>query len=240
MPALSEVNEGGEITRGTVAEGKEAFSVKTYAKIFGISRTALVNDDLGALADSAASFGRAAANTEADILAGLLTANAGAGVALDDGTALFHASRGNKASAGAAIGVASIGAARQSIRDVKGLDGKTVLNLRPAHLLVGSDLETEAEQFLSQIYAAQVTDAVPEGLRLALHVEPRLNGSGFRVFSDPAAAEVLSYAYLSGAEGVQIVQRDGWDVLGIEIRAVLDFGAGVTGWRGSHWTPSTT
>ncbi|MGH2343494.1 prohead protease/major capsid protein fusion protein (plasmid) [Segnochrobactraceae bacterium EtOH-i3] len=238
MPSLEKVSEHGEITRGSVAEAKEVFKVETFARIFGISRQALLNDDLGAFSDSLAAFGRAAADTEANLLAGLLTANAGAGATMDDGKALFHADHKNRAASGAALSVTALGAARQGIRDAVGLDGQTKLNVPPRYLVVGSDLETVAEQLLGTLYPSQASDAVPEGLRLNLLVDPRMNGLGFRVFSDPSAAECLSYAYLSGAEGPQIEQRDGWDVLGLEIRAVLDFGAGITGCRGAYWTPA--
>jgi hypothetical protein len=50
-PALVEVGQGGEVTRGTMAESKASYSLATYARIFGISRQALVNDDLSAFAD---------------------------------------------------------------------------------------------------------------------------------------------------------------------------------------------
>lgn len=51
-PRLSEVKEGGEVTHGARSEAKESFKLKTYAKIFALSRQAIINDDLGAFADS--------------------------------------------------------------------------------------------------------------------------------------------------------------------------------------------
>lgn len=45
-PRLEEVSEHGEFKAGTVEEGHETFAVKTYGKIFGITRQAIVNDDL--------------------------------------------------------------------------------------------------------------------------------------------------------------------------------------------------
>jgi hypothetical protein len=39
---------------------------------------------------------------------------------------------------------------------------------------------------------------------------------------------------LNGADGPQVDQRLGWDVLGLEIRAVLDFGCGVNDYRGTY------
>ena len=42
----------------------------------------------------------------------------------------------------------------------------------------------------------------------------------------------LEFAYLSGAEGPQVESRSGWDVDGVEIRVILDFGAGFIDHRG--------
>jgi phage head maturation protease len=60
-PALELVNEGGEITFGTI-EGKQLASYKlgSYAKGFSISFQALVNDDIGALSDLSAKITRGA------------------------------------------------------------------------------------------------------------------------------------------------------------------------------------
>jgi hypothetical protein len=62
-----------------------------------------------------AAFGRGAAQTEADLLVSLLTANAGNGANLQDGNPLYGtgANRGNKAAAGDVINVTTVGAARQ-------------------------------------------------------------------------------------------------------------------------------
>ena len=42
----------------------------------------------------------------------------------------------------------------------------------------------------------------------------------------------LEFAYLSGNEGPQVESRSGWDVDGVEIRVILDFGAGFIDHRG--------
>lgn len=236
-PRLLKLTEAGEIKHGTRVEAKEGFRVETYARIFSISRAALVNDDLDAFANTSADFGRASAETEADLLAGLLLANSGDGAKLDDGNALYGTARGNKAATGTAITVAALGAGRQVLREMKGLDGITPISVTPKHLVVGAAKETEAEQVLAAIAAAQVGETNPFSGKLTLHVEPRLAGNSWRLFADPSEVATLIIAYLSGSNGPQIDIRDGWNVLGAEFRAVLDFGCAVQDWRGTYLNP---
>lgn len=49
--------------------------------------------------------------------------------------------------------------------------------------------------------------------------------------------EGLAFAYLSGNEGPQVESRSGWDVDSVEIRVILDFGAGSTDHRGWFQNP---
>lgn len=238
-PRLLKLNEAGEIKHGSRAEAKEGFRVETYARIFSISRTALVNDDLDAFANTSADFGRASAETEADLLAGLMLDNTGDGAKLDDGNPLYGTgpTRGNKAATGTAITVAALGAGRKVLREMKGLDGITPISVTPKHLVVGAAKETEAEQVLAALAAAQVGETNPFSGKLTLHVEPRLTGNAWRLFADPSEVTTLIIAYLSGSNGPQIDIRDGWNVLGAEFRAVLDFGCAVQDWRGTYLNP---
>lgn len=233
---LQKVSEHGEIKAMTTGEAKEGYALETFAGTFALSRKALVNDDLGAFGRWGEMMGRAAAETEAAQLLSLLTQSSGAGPVMgEDGKRLFHADHGNLSSLAAAPDVDTLSVARQALRTMKGLDGKTPINVVPRFLLVGPALETEAEKLLASIYAATTDDVQP--IRLTLLVEPRLTGNGWYVFADPATAPVLEYAYLSSAPGPQLSSRDGWDVLGREFRVVLDFGCGATDWRGAYRNP---
>lgn len=236
-PRLEEVRENGEIRYGSRGEAKEGFAVKPYGKIFGISRQAIVNDDLGAFGDMNAAFGRAAASTESDQIAALFTANGGNGAKLDDGNPIYGADRGNKAAAGAAITVVSLGAARKALRDAKDIDGITPLNLTPRYLVVGSAKETEAEQVLHELSAVQVEDVNPFAGKITPIVETRLPGNAWRVFADPSQIATFTVAYLAGREGPQIDLKEGWNTLGVEFRAVLDFGCAMQDWRGTYLNP---
>lgn len=126
MPKLEKVLESGEITHTTRSEAKESYSLATFARIFSLSRHAMINDDLGAFNDWAAAMGRASAETEASELVALLVANAGVGPTMDDGKALFHTDHGNLAGSGTAIDTTNLGVGRKAMRDQVGLAGEPI------------------------------------------------------------------------------------------------------------------
>ncbi|GAA4222213.1 Clp protease ClpP [Sphingomonas endophytica] len=236
---LDQVPEGGSIERGTFKEGAESYSVTTFAKIFALSRQALINDDLGAFTDPLRSMGRASAETEAQLLAGLLTANNNRGVTLSDGKALFHADHGNLAPAAAAAvpSVASLDAGRQVMRAQKDTDDVTPLNATAKYILSGAALETPIEQLMTQFLATLPGDTNPFIGKLTPLVDPRITGIPWSLWADPASMPVLEYAYLNGGGGPIVETRQGWDVLGTEFRVILDFGAGVVDHRGAYLNP---
>lgn len=230
---LEPLSESGEFTHTSRAENGESITLATYGRALNVTRKLVIDDDLGLLGDMTAAFGEAAAATEADIMVGLLTSNPN----LSDGVAVFASGRGNLAASGTAISVASVDLARKAMRGVTGLDGKTLVNVQPRYLLVGPEIETDAEAFLASINATTTADVNPFSGKLTLMVEPRLTGDDWFVFADPARLPCLQYGYLSSAQGVQIQRAEAWDTLGFKYRAWLDFGAGWLDWRGAYKNP---
>jgi len=236
-PLLEKLNEHGEIKAGTMAEAREAYKVETWARKIGITRQVLVNDDLGAFADLARRMGQAAAETEARLLVTLLESGSGNGPTMSDGKALFHTQHGNKAATGAVISDATLSAARLALRTQKGIEDRTI-RATPRNLLVPPALETTAEKWLASIAPATAADVNPFSGSLSLVVEPRLSSATrWYVTADPSEIDGLEFAYLSGAEGPQVESRSGWDVDGVEIRVILDFGAGFIDHRGWYMNP---
>ncbi|MFO1153054.1 MAG: Mu-like prophage major head subunit gpT family protein [Rhodospirillales bacterium] len=172
-PQLEKVNESGEFKRGTMGEGKERYRVETWGKVIGITRQVIVNDDLDAFTRVPSLFGTAAATLESDVVWGIVTANP----TMADGVALFHATHKNLAATGTALDVAGLGKARAAMAKQTGLDGRTVLNIRPAFLVVPSSLELTAEQLIAQnLVPAESKNVVPQSIRsLAVIAEPRLD-----------------------------------------------------------------
>lgn len=246
-PAFDKVNESGEYKRGSLIEGKETYKVATYGKIIGVTRQVIINDDMNAFGRIPQLFGQAAANLESDLVWAQIAGNPTMG----DGTVLFHGNHKNLPTA-AAFSVAALGLARALMAKQVGLDGKTVLNIRPAFLIVPVDLETKAEQELKLVSDLALSDSskvATNSMRsLTIISEARLdNGfvnpdtkgavsgssTAWYLAANPAFTEVIELAYLEGAgSAVHTETRYGFDIDGVEFKARLDVGAKTMDHRG--------
>ncbi len=228
---LLKVNEHGEFKSGSMAEGKESYKVDTFGRIFGITRQALVNDDLGAFTDISRRLGQQAVAFEAKFLVDLLIALAGLGPIMNDGKNLFDADHGNLAAIDAPPTEASLTAARLAMRRQTSLAGG-IIAINPAFLLVPPELETLAEKLLTAIQPMQTADANPFS-KLTLIVEPRLTDPlRWYLIAPPAEVDGLEFARLSGSAQPDIQTRAGFEIDGVETRVRLDFGAGFVDHRG--------
>lgn len=237
-PQLLEVGESGEFKRGTLGESKESYKVKTYGRVVAITRQTLINDDLDAFTRIPAMYGNSIAQLESDVVWGVITANP----TMADGNALFHTTHKNLAGTGAALAVEAVGAARAAMAKQTGLDKKTVLNVRPAFLIVPASLELKAEQMVAQnLVPAATSNVVPQSIRtLAPISEPRLDAASetaWYLAASPNQIDTIEYAYLEGQQGAYIETRNGFDVDGVEIKCRLDFGAKAIDWRGLYKNP---
>lgn len=236
-PTFKKVREGQEYSYGGMTEGAESYALATYGRIVAITRQALINDDLGAFDRIPMMLGRQAAELEASTFWAILTANA----ALSDGTALFHADHGNLAGSGTVIDTTNLGLARAAMRKQKTLAAKAAdrepMNLVPKFLVVSPDKETEAQQALTAVLAAQSDKVNIFASSLTPVVEARLTGNTWYLFADPATIDTIEYSYLEGEEGLYTEQRIGFEVDGIEIKGRVDFAAKAIDFRGMYKNP---
>lgn len=241
-PNLEKVLEGGEFKRGKMSDAKESYSVETYGKIFGITRQALVNDDLSAFDDMGTKLGRQAAEFERAQLTALLTGNPTMG----DGGSLFNAtavSSGGTGHAnlgtgtGSALSVTALSAAVKAMRVQKGLDAVTPINVTPRFLIVPAALEATALSSVALITPGTASDVNPWAGRFEVIVDSRLDASSTTAWylaADPSVIDTLEYAYLEDAPGPQVIMREGFDVDGVEWKVRLDFGCAAIDWRGLY------
>lgn len=245
-PAFDKINESGEYKRGSLVEAKESYGIATFGKVIAITRKVIVNDDMNAFGRIPQLLGQSAAQLESDLVWYQILANPTMG----DGTALFHTDHKNlQSGAGSAFGVAALGTGRATMAKQVGLDGKTVLNIRPQYVIVPVALETKAEQELKTlVYNSDSSKTATASMRsLEIITEARLdNGiSNKAVGADVAGSAVAWYlaassaqidtielAYLEGQRGVYTETRNGFDVDGMEVKARLDVGAKTIDHRG--------
>lgn len=242
-PALLQVNEHGEFTRGTIGEGREQIQLATYGRVFAITRKALVNDDTEAFSRVPAKFGRAARNLESDLAWYQILSNPTMG----DSVALFHATHANYAGAGL-IGIATIGAGETAMLLQTGVDGTTLIMAQPRYLIVPPSQKTRALQFVSlNMQAQQASNVNPFAGRLEVVCEPRLetgitigsataagSPTAWYLSSSPDQVDILELAMLDGQEGPLVESRIGFDVDGLEIKCRHDVGAKVIDYRGLY------
>jgi hypothetical protein len=121
---------------------------------------------------------------------------------------------------------------------MKGLDGKTPLNLVPKFIVTGTALEQTAQQICATIAATKLADVNPFGGVLSNLVEPRFtSATSWRLFADPGQLPGVEIAYLNGAEGPAVEQKEGWTTLGLEFRCVFDFGCAPIEYRPTVYSP---
>ena len=232
-PQMVEVKENGEFTRGTIGEAQETYKLKSYGRIFAITRQVLINDDLDAFTRVPQLFGDSAARTESDVVWSIFTQNQ----AMADGKGLFDSSHKNLAATGNALSLQAVAKARVMMSRQVGLDGKAILNLRPGFLIVPSALELTAEQLIAvNLVPAIVSNVVPNSIRsLQVISEPRLDDASptaWYMSANSSQIDTIEYAYLEGNQGVMLETRLGFDVDGMEIKARMDFGAKAIDYRG--------
>lgn len=223
-PALQELGEGAEIKYGTMGDSKEVYQLATYAKGVSVTRQTIINDDLGAFIKVNESFGRAAAHLENTVaLKNQIIDNPTMG----DGTVLFHADHSNLGTPGA-LAEATLSELKQLIREQTDSQGRE-MELSPAFLLCGADNEVTAKKLLAAQSANGGYNVFGNEFKLLIST---LVGSGdYYLIANPNQIENVEYAYLEGARGVQIESENTFDVLGVKIRAYLDFAAKAVNYR---------
>jgi hypothetical protein len=182
-PALLEVLEHGEYTAGAMDDDLASYAVTKSGRIVSLTWETIVNDDLGAFLRVQPALGQAARRREADLVYENFTANAGAGVTMQDSVALFHSgSHGNVTGAHAALDATALGEARSLMRMQEALGGG-FMSLVPRFLIVAPSHEQAGEVLLaasSRVRFGTVDEATegrPAWLSsLDLVVEPRLAG----------------------------------------------------------------
>ena len=231
---LDTVTENGEFKYGTLRDAeRESITAATKGKLLNISRQMIVNDDMGSFMDLTRIMGRGAGRTlEKDVYA-LIAANPTMG----DGVVLFHATHANIATTAAAPTVASFDAARVQMAQQQDVGANDYIDLRPAVWLGPVSLGGSVRVVNEAQYDVDVSNKfqVPNksrGLVSAVIDTPRLSGTAWYMFCNPADEPVLEVGFLNGQQSPYTEMKVGFEVDGITWKVRLDYGVAAVGWRG--------
>jgi len=236
-PGLEKIGENGEIRFGTISDKELAsYKIGSYARGFALSFQAMVNDDMGALADLSGKMSRGARSWFGGFLVDTILANP----KLADNKGVFHADHGNLATAGEGPSDSTIQDGKNAIRLQKDLSGN-VLNVQPRFIVAPVALESTIDKLLATLYPQQPAEAQTAARNLTPIIDGRFDAKGqtqaWYLFADPAEAPVFEYAELSGYEGPRVETQQAFRTLGIELRVVWHLGAGAIDHRGAWKNP---
>lgn len=251
--------EGGEYKDSQIAERVGAkLTVRTFGRLFSLSRKALINDDLNLLRDAPGRMGRAARRSISRyVVNDTLEANPAA----YDGTALFHANHNNlitDALSESGLGNAALKLAAQT--DDNGLP----IAITAAFLVIPGALEITARRILNSteihIQGNSVTAPAPSTTAVygmgnanvmqgfVPYVVERwlTDQNDWYLFGNPADAPTIAVGFLNGARTPQIMLRDpgmrlvlgGSDPYTMEFDEIWwkirhEWGTAVVDWRGA-------
>jgi HK97 family phage prohead protease len=232
---LLEVTEHSEIKGGAISEYVEKYRLKTYGRRAAVTRQAIINDDQNAFTRLPELFSASAMLMESNVVYALFTANAGLGSTLTDGLSVAHATHVNVGTK--VLGVAGLSEAREVMSKQKNPSGE-LINVQPAFIVTPISLQTTAEQLLTAISPALVSSVNPFQGKYPPIADPRLDVSStiaWWALANPAQVDTIEVAFLEGGpEGPRIETRQGWEVEGLEIKCVEDFGAAWIDFRGAY------
>jgi phage major head subunit gpT-like protein len=224
---FDEVGGDGRLKSADAGDAPRTLQAKTYGRISSITRTDIINDDLGALTAVPRRLGRGAA----------LKFNSVFWTEFQVGTtanASYY--QGAVAGAGNAMAIGAVETAYAAYRSLNDPDGNP-LGITPKILLVPVQLRITADK----IQTGNTLLASSLGSTSSRVVEPQVNvlagkfqivdsayltsSSTWWLCSDPNDLPVMEVGFLNGQRSPIVEQAEAsFDTLGIEVRGYFDFG----------------
>lgn len=231
-----EVGPDGKLKHGTIGEEDFTNQAKTYGKMFGVTRTDIINDNLGALNALPRRIGRGAA----------LKLNTVFWTEFMDNSTFFTAARNNyEDGAATALDIDSLTAAELLFLNQTDPDGKP-LGIMPTRLLVPNALSVTADNLMASLHIA--TGSTGKNLRNNPHAgkfstvkssylsNSAITGNSalaWYLLTDDEDAAVIETVFLNGQETPVVESADAdFSTLGVEMRGYHDFGCSKQEHRG--------
>lgn len=220
LPVVGELDEFGATYVGQPAQVRvdevlRDVRICAFGRLINISRQAVINDDIGLVADMVAQMGNAIARTEAKLLYQELEINP----VLMDSDRVFLTGFNKLADALSETSLASGVAMMRKFKTKAGNDA----DLAARHLVVAAELELLARKLVHEC-----------NLPIEVTASARLPAQRWYLFSDPEQHAACAVLKLAGQRSVVLVEPiKNIAIEGVAIRPRADLGAVIKGRMGS-------
>jgi len=216
---FEKVANGGELKNAAASDESRTISADTYGIMTSVTRTDLINDDLGALTAVPQRIGRGGALKLNDVF----------WASFQDDSSFFTTGRGNKKTTAGALSLANLKAIVTLFRKLKDADGNPVA-VEPRVLLVPADIELAAAEIMGSSLLVGGSSAGPDRNVLAGRYEVvsttyLSSAEDYYLLASPADLPVMEVAFLNGVQSpiVETAEAD-FNTLGVQMRGYFDFG----------------
>jgi hypothetical protein len=216
---FQKVANGGEIKNSGFSDESRTISAETYGIMTSVTRTDLINDDLGALTAAPQRLGRGGALALNDLF----------WASFQDDSTFFTTGRGNKKNTAGALSLANLKAIATMFRKLKDPDGNPVA-VDPRVLLVPADLELAAAEIMGSSLLVGGSSAGPDRNVLAgryqvVSTSYLSSAEDYYLLASPADLPVMEVAFLNGVQSPIVETAEAnFNVLGVEMRGYFDVG----------------
>ena len=216
---FEKVANGGELKNAGASDESRTISAETYGIMTSVTRTDLINDDLGALTAVPQRIGRGGALKLNDVF----------WASFQDDSAFFTTARNNKKNTAGALSLANLKAIATMFRKLKDPDGNPVA-VEPRVLLVPADIELAAAEIMGSSLLVGGSSAAPDRNVLAgryqvVSTSYLSSAEDYYLLASPADLPVMEVAFLNGVQSpiVETAEAD-FNTLGVQMRGYFDFG----------------
>jgi hypothetical protein len=217
---FEKVANGGELKNAAASDESRTISADTYGIMTSVTRTDLINDDLGALTAVPQRIGRGGALALNDAFWTEFQANHGS---------WYTSGRGNLESTAGALSLANLKKLATKFRKLKDPDGNPVA-VDPRILLVPADLEIAAAEIMGSALLVGGSSAGPNvnvlaGRYQVVSTSYLSSAEDYYLVANPSDLAAMEVAFLNGVQSpvVETAEAD-FNTLGVQMRGYFDFG----------------
>jgi len=217
---FEKVANGGSLKNAAASDESRTISADTYGIMTSVTRTDLINDDLGALTAVPQRIGRGGALSLNDVFWTEFQANH---------STWYTSGRGNLESTAGALSLANLKKLATKFRKLKDPDGNPVA-VDPRVLLVPADLEIAAAEIMGSALLVGGSSAGPNvnvlaGRYQVVSTSYLSSAEDYYLVANPADLPAMEVAFLNGVQSpvVETAEAD-FNTLGVQMRGYFDFG----------------